>query len=84
MGLVLGSLLRRDVQRKCLARFVHRYTRDHKPFWAERVMADGRPYPVQFRSDLEWLANTRFSVTKSGDLDERVKYCESSPTWCSS
>ena len=76
-----GSNLRPDVQQQCLARFVHRFTHDHKPAWTRQPWKDGKPYPVQFASDADWLANTWFAITTSGDLDGRVKQCESSPTW---
>lgn len=77
-----GSELRPEVQRDCMARYAHRFTRDHKPAWANKEWKDGKPYPVQYASDQEWLAHTMFAVTKSGRLDGRVRHCESSqPTW---
>jgi len=74
-----GSELDDSVQRECLNRFVHRFTRDHKPEWAEKPWKDGLPYPVQFDSDSDWLAHTLFAVNKNGRLNER--HCECSPTW---
>lgn len=77
----LGSELSpRDRQHVLLA-YCHRYTRTHVPNWARVPRADGTPYPVQFASDEEWLANTRFAVGIHGDLDHRVRSCHSSPTW---
>ena len=75
----LGSELSAENRRAVLASYVHRFTKEHRPEWANR--ADCAQCPVQFASDAEWLANTRFAVTKSGALDKRVKDCESSPTW---
>lgn len=77
----MGNELAPHVQRKALAQFVHRFTRDHVPTWACDPMSNGQPYPVQFDSDADWLANTEFQVTKSGELDKRAKWCRSSPTW---
>lgn len=79
--IVLGSQLSPSVQRQCLARFVHRFTGDHRPQWASVARPDGRSYPVQFASDADWLANTRFFVTKTGNLSLWHDRCESSPTW---
>lgn len=77
----LGSELTKEEQSYVLAAFVHRFTRDHKPQWALSPWKDNKPYPVQFDSDKEWLANTRFNVTESGALDRKVKECNSTPTW---
>lgn len=79
--LILGSHMGKKLQQDCLARFVHRYTGDHKPRWANAEWKDGKPYPIQFANDADWLANTYFHVTKKGELSERHKYCESRPTW---
>lgn len=78
---VLGSQLSAADQKHVLAAYVHRYTREHKPGWACYSKLDGKPYRPQFASDAEWLANTRFQVTKSGKLDARVRSCYSTPTW---
>lgn len=75
----LGSLLRPEVQREALARFVHRYTKEHVPDWAKWSVNAG--CKVQFASDAEWLSNTVFRTNKDGTLNDRVKYCESRPTW---
>jgi len=78
----LGSDLSDYDKRHVLVAFVHRYTGQHTPDWARvGTWKDGQPYPVQFKDDAEWLANTRFAVLKSGDLDTRFSECESSPTW---
>lgn len=77
----LGTELSQEDQRYVLSAYVYRYTRDHKPAWANAEWKDGKPYPVQFRSDAEWLANSRFAVLKDGRLDRSVRECHSHPTW---
>jgi hypothetical protein len=79
-NMVLGSDLSPSVKREALARFINRYTGDHKPDWVKRATSTYL-YPVQFRDDEEWLANTRFAVTAKGELDRRIIHCESTPTW---
>jgi hypothetical protein len=81
MRTVLGTELHPDDQRHVLAAFVHRYTGDHKPQWAGDPRPNGKPCPVQFKDDQDWLANTRFGVRKDGRLDQRARYCTSNPTW---
>jgi hypothetical protein len=77
----LGSELSRADQSHVLSAYVHRYTKQHKPKWANGIWKDGLPYPVHFASDAEWLANTRFAVTKAGKLDRRCNSCNSTSTW---
>jgi len=71
-----GSSLKREVQKDCLRKFVHRYTKDHIPNWVK----SGKT-PVQFESDIDWLEHTFFQTKKDGTLDERYCFCESNPTW---
>lgn len=78
---VIGTLLCDEDRRHVLSAFVHRFTRDHVPKWALRPRPDGTPYKVQFASDLEWLANTYFVITRGGRIDMRHSYCESHQTW---
>lgn len=78
---VRGDKLSYELQREVLSKYVHRYTREHVPSWARKEWKDGKPYPVQFDSDRDWLANTFFSVTTSGRLSRREKHCRSNPTW---
>jgi len=78
---VLGTKLSPAEQRKALARFVHRFTGDHIPRWASGIWKDGKTYPVQFSSDADWLAHTRFVVTADEKLDGPTNFCESTPTW---
>jgi hypothetical protein len=78
---LLGTELKPEARREALARFVHRFTAGHKPQWASQPWKDGKPYPVQFASDADWLEHTYFEVTKSGTLSNKVDHCHSSPTW---
>ena len=83
MNMLPGAQLCTADQQHVLAAYVHRFTRDHKPAWASNgnTWKDGQPYPVQFASDADWLAHTRFAVRGDGRLDQRGHWCESSPTW---
>jgi hypothetical protein len=75
-----GSELRPEVQREVLARYTMRDTPPNRPNWTLNG-PDGKPYPLQFASDSDWLANTFFYVKQDGTLDERFARCESRPTW---
>lgn len=77
----LGSELSDESKRYVLAAFCHRFTGQHRPAWAKEEWKDGKPYPLQFKDDADWLAHTRFPVTKAGEVDQRAGYCESTPTW---
>ena len=81
MNMLAGSQLNDSAKREALQRFVNRFTGQHRPQWVNEPMPDGSAYPVQFRDDADWLANTRFYVTKNGRLDKRTTACQSSPTW---
>lgn len=76
-----GTQLHYQDREHVLAAYVHRFTREHKPAWANKPMPNGKPYPVQFDSDLDWLEHTDFAIRKNGRLDMRVKSCFCSPTW---
>jgi hypothetical protein len=76
-----GTELSAVDQRRVLAAYVHRFTGEHRPQWANDPRPDGAAYPVQFKDDADWLANTFFKVRADGRLDERARYCESTPTW---
>ena len=76
----LGSELHPTDQTLVRAAYVHRFTGDHKPAWAND-WKDGKPYPVQFKDDADWLANTFFAVKTNGRLSPKMKQCESHPTW---
>lgn len=77
----LGTQLSPEDQWYVLAVFVHRFTGQHKPDWAKVPRPDGTAYPVHFKDDADWLANTSFEGTKSGKLDNRNNACLSRPTW---
>jgi hypothetical protein len=81
----LGIELHPDDQHLVLSAYVHRYTGDHKPNWANSPRPCGNPYPLQFKDDNEWLANTFFHIRhvpgEGNRLDNRFKHCESHPTW---
>lgn len=78
----LGSELNEKARKCALQTFIHRWTRDHCPAWLfDYPPRSVNPIPVQFASDQDWLANTRFTVTKAGNLDAKVHRCESNPTW---
>lgn len=78
---VLGSKLPPDLQKKVKAAYVHRFTGEHKPKWAEKPWKDGKPYTVQFKDDEDWLNHTEFPVTKKGALSNRPSMSRSNPTW---
>jgi hypothetical protein len=79
--LIKGSEMNFKTQQEALNRFVHRYTKDHKPAWASQPMPNGASYPVQHNSDKEWLEHTYFHVTETGELSRRHSFCESFSTW---
>ena len=74
----LGSQLSDNAKEHVLLAYIYRSTGDHRP--------PGDPEPpknsvkIQFKDDQDWLANTRFAVTKAGHLDLRIQHCESTPT----
>ena len=78
---IKGTELTAQDQKHVLAAYTHRYTRQHKPKWANKPWKDGKPYSVQFASDREWLENTLFWVRADGKLDRRYNDCQSNPTW---
>lgn len=77
----LGKDLTAEEQTHALRAYVHRYTGDHRPAWANEPRPDGGAYPLQFASDAEWLAHTWFKVTATGRLDARAQQCQSDATW---
>lgn len=76
-----GSELCAEDRKHVLAAYVHRYTRNHIPAWAEKEWKNGERYPAQFNSDSEWLENSWFGLRKDGRLDRKKHFCFSSPTW---
>jgi hypothetical protein len=75
--MIRGSDMSPRLQTEAKARFVHRFTRAHRPDWCRA----NPNYKPQFADDADWLAHTFFSITKKGELDRRVSFCESHPTW---
>lgn len=61
---VLGSDLPARTQRECLARYVYRFTADHRPAWATALRPNGQAYQVQFASDADWLAHKRGTLRR--------------------
>ena len=70
----------RPTLKEAQARFVHRYTMEHKPAWANKPADNGKRYAPQYRSDAEWYANTTFPGEPG--LHGNCKYCEThNPSW---
>lgn len=62
------------------ARYIHRYTMEHVPQWAQKQAPNGKFYAPQYRSDAEWFANTLFPPNHP--LGSRVTDCYSTGcTW---
>lgn len=79
---IRGNLLKPEDKRYVLSAYVHRFTKEHRPQWASQLRPNGKPYPVQFASDEDWLANTDFPIGKGGKLKTgQDVHCESHPTW---
>ncbi len=76
-----GHMMPEATQRNARARFVHRFTGEHKPDWAYKPRSDGSLYPVQFKDDWDWLCGTLFCVKADGTLSDKTNYCESKPSW---
>ena len=75
-----GNQLTAEDQKYVLAAYTYRFTGDHTPTWAVKYKNEPT-YPVQFKDDADWLANTTFAVRKNGRLDRRSHHCISRPTW---
>lgn len=73
---VYGACLGKDLRNQVLGIFVNRFTGEHRPAWVTRE----RKTPIpDYPTDLDWLHNTQFAITKRGRLDQRVRYCISHP-----
>lgn len=79
--MIKGTALPYALQQEARRKYGHRFTGDNKPAWARGEWKDGKPYPLQFANDADWLENTLFPVTKRGALSNRPSDCRSSPTW---
>lgn len=74
----LGSLLQREEQEQAKRWYVGRCTGDNKPAWTRKEWKDGKPYPLQFKDDADWLSHTIFRTNRDGSLHARAD-CKSSP-----
>jgi hypothetical protein len=81
MAWILGSKLSAALKRQALSLYVHRFTGNHRPAWSNGIWKDGLTYPLQFKDDEDWLANTSFPISEKGTFDKRAQYCSSNPTW---
>lgn len=60
--------------------YVHRYTIEFIPEWANEQAPNGKFYAPQYRSDQEWFDNTKFPP--ENPLGPRVTDCYSTgATW---
>lgn len=75
-----GAQLHPDDQKHVLGSYVHRYTKEHKPKWANEKRPDGREYQPHHATDADWLKHTKFAVKKDGRLDTRVRHSQSTPS----
>lgn len=80
LGFERGSDLGKTCQDYVLKKFKNRYTKDHKPTWANEPLL-GRERKPQFASDEEWLAHTWFKVNSWGFIDPHHDGFYSRPTW---
>jgi hypothetical protein len=78
---VSGSDLSPEEREHVKRAYVHRFTGQHKPDWVSRPRPNGKPYPLHFKDDDDWLRNTKFDVTKGGRLSRRTKHSQSNPTF---
>lgn len=78
---LLGSQLDAKDRAHVLAAYLHRFTGNHKPAWANEAMPNGESYKIQFKDDEEWLNHTYFAVNQKGQLNKSCKECRSNPTW---
>lgn len=70
-----GHLLCPEDQEYVLGYYVNRFTGEHRPEWANRLMSNGEKYHSQFSTDLDWLKHTLFNTLKNGRLDKSVESC---------
>lgn len=75
----LGTELIPSARAHALRAFVHRMTAEARaqfPEFRDYMLANG--YRMPERTDAEWLARTRFAVRRDGQLDSRVRHCQTS------
>lgn len=86
---VSGTELSPALQAQVKRDYKHRYTGDNKPDWVKQTWKDGKPYPLHFKNDAQWLEKTTFAVKgkpdkltgKYTELSKSCTYCNSSPTY---
>jgi hypothetical protein len=83
MTYVNGKQLTKSQRAEALRLYVHRFTAEHRPRWANEPRPDGLAYPVQFASDEEWLDNTDFPINEDGTFSNPINKdgTFSNPTW---
>jgi len=59
--------------------YPHRYTMEHRPYWALRPAPNGRRYAPQYRTDAEWYNNTLFPG--ESELTDRHHCYSTGETW---
>lgn len=72
MTLIRGNKLTAAQQREVLATFVHRYTIENRVYWDRQHAKPTTPMPT----DVEWLADHAFDITRAGHLSRRHRYAE--------
>jgi len=70
-----GEELTETQKKEVLARYVHRFTGEHKPYWANKPMPNGDSYKPTHETDLEWIHDHSFAVKSDGSFDQRVNSC---------
>jgi hypothetical protein len=70
---LVGNQLDKEDRAYVLTAYVHRFTGNHKPNWANKAMPNGEPYEVQFKDDEDWLNHTYFAINRKGKLDKICK-----------
>lgn len=65
---------------KAQAQYVHRYTMEHKPTWAE-LPHNGRYCAPQYRSDQEWYDHTLFPGERGHPFPGEDSCYSTGATW---
>ena len=74
---ILGTELSPSAKTEALERYVYRMTFESVKLWPHiaKQMTNGG-YRMTLITDAQWLASTRFAVTRDGNLNKRQRYCE--------
>lgn len=62
------------------ARYVHRYTMEHVPAWAQKRAENGLFYAPQYRNDAEWYERTLF-YGEPGHYGTKNECCSAGQSW---